>query len=146
MIVDAMMYVSFAIIFITIIFSIANTLIMAIMERFHEIGVMKSIGTPPRMIFLMILFESVYLGLLGLAAGTAAGIAVTALLGVAGIDLSAYSETLRAMGSGSIIHPSVRAFDIFMASLIVLFTSFFAALFPARRAARINPVDALTHI
>ena len=146
MVVDAMMYVSFAIIFIIIIFSIANTLIMAIMERFHEIGVMKSIGTPPGMIFLMILFESVYLGILGLAVGTASGVAVTSLLGAVGIDLSTYSETLRVMGSGSLIHPSVRAFDIFMASLIVLFTSFFAALFPARRAARINPVEALTHI
>ena len=69
MIVDALMYVSFFIIFITIIFSIANTLVMAIMERFHEIGVMKSIGTGPRWIFLMVLFESMNLGFLGSARG-----------------------------------------------------------------------------
>jgi ABC-type lipoprotein release transport system permease subunit len=146
MIVDALMYVSFFIIFITIIFSIANTLVMAIMERFHEIGVMKSIGTGPRWIFLMVLFESMNLGFLGLGAGLVLGIAVTGILGATGVDLSVYSETMRAMGSGSVIYPAVRAFDIFMATIIVLFTTFSAAIYPARKAARIEPVEALTFI
>ncbi len=146
MIVDTMMYVSFFIIFITIIFSIANTLVMAIMERFHEIGVMKSIGTGPRWIFLMVLFESMNLGLLGLGAGIILGTTVTGILGATGIDLSVYSETMRTMGSGSVIYPAVRGFDIFMATVIVLFTTVSAAVFPARKAARIEPVEALTYI
>lgn len=145
-IVDTMMYVSFGIIFITIVFSIANTLIMAIMERFHEIGVMKSIGTPPRLIFFMIMFESITLGILGLAAGAAAGIITTGTLGAIGIDLGIYSETLRAMGSGSTIHPALRLFDIFMASFIVLITASLAAIMPARKAAKTDPIKALTHI
>lgn len=145
-IVDTMMYVSFGIIFITIIFSIANTLIMAIMERFYEIGVLKSIGTSPRLIFSMILFESITLCLLGLAAGTVAGIIINGSLGFIGIDLGVYSKTLRAMGSGSTIIPSLRIFDILISSMIVLLTAFFAALIPARKAARIDPVEALTHL
>jgi ABC-type lipoprotein release transport system permease subunit len=146
MIVDTMMYISFFIIFITVIFSIANTLVMAIMERFREIGVMKSIGTSPRMVFYMVVFESMLLGVTGLVGGIAFGYAAMMLLSVTGIDLSVYSETLRAMGSGSIIYPSVRAFDVFMASTIVLFTAFCAAIVPARKAAQIEPVKALAYI
>lgn len=145
-IVDTMMYVSFFIIFITVIFSIANTLVMAIMERFREIGVMKSIGTSPRMIFLMVVFESLLLGITGLVFGVAAGYAVMAILSVGGIDLSIYSQTLRAMGSGSTIYPSVRAFDVFMATTIVLFTTICAAIVPARKASQIEPVKALSYI
>ncbi len=145
-IVDVMMYVSFAIIFITIIFSIANTLIMAIMERFHEIGVMKSIGTKPSWIFFMILFEALNLGVLGLAAGIAAGLFGTALMNVTGLDLSFGSESLRVIGSGSVIYPAVKGLDILMAGLIVLVTTVAAALLPARKAARINPLNALTYI
>src|SRR5690606_8944728 len=70
---DTMMYIFFAIIFTTVVFSIANTLIMSIMERFHEIGVMKSIGTRPSRIFAMVLFEAVNLGLVGLIAGIFSG-------------------------------------------------------------------------
>lgn len=145
-IVDTMMYVSFFIIFITVIFSIANTLVMAIMERFREIGVMKSIGTQPNMIFFMVVFESMLLGITGLVFGIAAGYAVMALLSVGGIDLSVYAKTLRAMGSGSIIYPSVRAFDVFMATAIVLITTVCAAIVPARKAARIEPVKALSYV
>ncbi len=145
-IVDTMMYVSFFIIFITVIFSIANTLVMAIMERFREIGVMKSIGTEPRMIFFMVVFESMLLGITGLVFGIAAGYTAMKLLSIAGIDLSRYAQTLRAMGSGSIIYPSVRAFDVFMATAIVLITTICAAIIPARKAARIEPVKALSYI
>jgi putative ABC transport system permease protein len=66
---DTMMYIFFAIIFITVIFSIANTLIMAIMERFHEIGVMKSVGTPPFLVGAMVIGEALALGLVGLCIG-----------------------------------------------------------------------------
>ncbi len=145
-IVDTMMYVSFCIIFITVIFSIANTLVMAIMERFCEIGVMKSIGTEPRMIFFMIVFESMLLGITGLVCGIAAGCAAMALLSIVGIDLSVYAQTLRAMGSGSIIYPAIRALDVLMATIIVMVTTICAAIIPARKAARIEPVKALSHI
>lgn len=145
-IVDTMMYVSFFIIFITVIFSIANTLVMAIMERFREIGVMKSIGTEPRMIFFMVVFESMLLGIIGLVFGIAAGCTAMAILSIGGIDLSVYAQTLRAIGSGSIIYPSVRAFDVFMTTIIVLFTTICASIVPARKAARIEPVKALTYV
>jgi len=143
---DSMMYIFFAIVFITVIFSVANTLIMAIMERFHEIGVMKSIGTRPAWIFSMVMMEAVSLAFVGLAAGLALGGAVTALLSMTGIDFSFYMESARTWGTGSVIYPAIKAMDIFMAMAIVLATAVIAALYPALKAARIKPLEALHYI
>ena len=143
---DQMMYIFFAIIFITVIFSVANTLIMAIMERFHEIGVMKSIGTRPSWIFSLIMIEACFLGAVGLAAGAAAGIAATGLLAHTGIDFSFYVESMRTWGTGSVIYPAVKALDMVMAGVIVLATTIIAALYPALKAARIRPLEALHYI
>jgi len=143
---DQMMYIFFAIIFVTVIFSVANTLIMAIMERFHEIGVMKSIGTRPSWIFALIMIEACFLGAVGLAAGTALGLAATGLLAHTGIDFSFYVESMRTWGTGSVIYPAVKALDMVMAGVIVLATTIIAALYPALKAARIKPLEALHYI
>ncbi len=143
---NTMMYIFFAIVFATVIFSIANTLIMAIMERFHEIGVMKSIGTRPGWIFSMVMLEAVNLGAVGLCAGIAAGSALVAVLSVTGIDFSFYSETMRSWGTGSVIYPAIKVLDILAATGIVLLTTIIAALYPAQKAARIKPLEALNYI
>ncbi len=140
---DTMMYIFFAIIFITVIFSIANTLIMAIMERFHEIGVMKSIGTRPSWIGGMVMFEAVNLGLVGLAAGMAAAILVISLLGITGIDFGFYAESMRMWGTGTVIYPSLKTMDFVASALIVFMNTVIAAIYPALKAARIKPLDAL---
>lgn len=143
---DSMMFIFFAIVFVTVIFSVANTLIMAIMERFHEIGVMKSIGTRPAQIFLLVLLEALQLGLSGLIAGTAVGLLLVAFTGTVGIDLSFYSESMRSFGTGSVIFPRITPTDIAKSAVIVFFTTFIAALYPAMKAARIRALDALTFI
>jgi putative ABC transport system permease protein len=142
---NTMMYIFYGIIFVTVVFSVANTLIMAIMERFHEIGVMKSIGTRPSMIFNMVMLEAVNLGLIGLAGGIVLGLMITALLSIHGIDLGFYMESMRTFGTGSIIYPVVKLIDLVMATAIVLTTTILAALYPAIKAARINPIEALNY-
>ncbi len=143
---DSMMYMSFSIIFITVVFSVANTLIMAIMERFHEIGVMKSIGTRPSWIAGMVIFESINLGLVGLITGV--GISGLILLYFAnyGIDFSQFMASVRSIGIGHIIYPLIRTKDIIASVLIVFITTLIAAVYPATKAARIKPLDALHHI
>jgi ABC-type lipoprotein release transport system permease subunit len=143
---DNMMYIFFSIIFITVIFSVANTLIMAIMERFHEIGVMKSIGTRPRLIFFMVLFEAVNLGIVGLLGGMVAAIVVVLILSVTGIDLSFYMESMRTWGTGSIIYPVMKTLDVVVATFIVFFTVIVASLYPGIKAARIKPLEALHYV
>ena len=143
---DAMLFIFFTIIFTTVIFSVANTMIMAVMERFHEIGVMKCIGTRPKNIFIMILSEAINLGLTGMAAGVSAGMIINTVLGVTGLDLAVFSESMRIWGTGSVIYPLVMLKDIAGSAVIVFFTAVIAAIYPAYKAAKIKPLEALNYI
>lgn len=143
---DSTMYVFFAIIFITVVFSIANTLVMAIMERFHEIGVMKSIGTRPSQVFFMIIFEAINLSVVGLAVGLAASMLFIGYWALFGLDLSFYMEGMRAFGTGSILYPFLRPKDFGMSIMIILVITTIGALYPAIKAARIKPLEALTYV
>jgi ABC-type lipoprotein release transport system permease subunit len=119
---------------------------MAVMERFHEIGVMKSIGTRPSMVFFMVMFEALNLGLIGLASGIISGAGLVYILSITGIDLSIFMESMRVWGSGSVIYPVIKLLDIVMAFVIVFITTVSAALYPAVKAARIKPLEALNFI
>jgi len=143
---DSMMFIFFAIVFVTVIFSIANTLVMAIMERFHEIGVMKSIGTRPSRIFLMIMLEAVNLGAVGLVSGVGISLLLIFVLSITGIDLSFYMDSMKSFGTGSVLYPWIRPYDVGVTVVIVMLTTLVAALYPAVKAARIKPLDALNFI
>ncbi len=142
---ETMMFIIFLIVFVTVIFSIANTLIMSIIERFHELGVMKSIGTRPSHVFFMVMFEAVNLGLLGLTVGIALSVPVVIILGRTGIDFSFFLTSMRKWGIGSVIYPVIGPRDIAAAAEIVFMTTFIAALYPAFKAAYIKPLDALNY-
>jgi ABC-type lipoprotein release transport system permease subunit len=141
-----MLFIFFGIIFTTVIFSVANTMIMAVMERFHEIGVMKCIGTRPANVFIMIAAEAFNLGLAGMVLGLCSGLILCIVLGVSGLDLSFFSESMRVWGTGSIIYPFIMFKDVISSSVIVFLTAFIAALYPAYKAARIKPLEALNFI
>lgn len=143
---DSMLLIYYAIFFITVVFSIANTLIMSIMERFHEIGVMKSIGTRPSQIFFIIMFEAINLGVVGLAAGLAAGVVLIQALHFTGLDFSLFMEAMRQWGAGSVIYPFMYVKDYIIILLVVEFTTCIAAIYPAVKAARIKPLDALHYV
>ncbi len=144
--IDKSMLIFYFIVFITIIFSIANTLIMSIMERFHELGVMKSIGTRPSQIFFIIMFEAMNLGAVGLAVGVVISIIAVNILALTGIDFSLFNEAMRQWGAGSIIFPLIYIRDIVISVVVVEFTTLLAAIYPAVKAARIKPLEALHYI
>lgn len=140
---DAIMVIFFMIIFTTVVFSVANTMVMAIMERFHELGVMKCIGTRPVNIFIMITCEAVNLGIAGLAAGLAAGMIILGITAYTGIDLTVFSESMRVWGTGSVVYPLIMVKDIVSSTVIVFITAVIASVYPAVKAARIKPMEAL---
>ncbi len=133
-----------AIVMLIVAVIIANTLLMAVFERIREIGILAALGLKKRQIMQMFLVEAAILGLAGVAVGVVIGLAGVAYLSQVGIPLGAAAS---AAGSGfplrSVMYarfaPGLFAALSFWTLVFVLL----ASLYPARFAARQEPVDAL---
>jgi ABC-type lipoprotein release transport system permease subunit len=126
-------------------FGVLNTMLMAVFERTHELGVLASLGLRPPLLLAMVLAECVSLAVVGIAAGVAVGAAGMAYFVVHGWDLTRWAEGLTI--SGVLIDPVLRgvwtwrSVPTVAASLAVILL--LAGVVPALRAARLRPVAAL---
>jgi hypothetical protein len=121
-------------------FGIANTMIMSILERTREIGIMKAIGAEDREIKLIFFVEA---GLIGLMGGVAGALAAWAIDAVA--NRLAYKFVLQPRGVSYVDFFALPPYLWLGAILFAVAISILAALYPAARAARIDPVKALRH-
>ena len=121
-------------------FGIANTMIMSILERTREIGIMKAIGAEDREIKLIFFVEAAVIGVFGGIVG------VLVAWGIDGLaNRLAYRFILKPQGASFVDFFSLPLYLSFGAILFALIISIVAALYPASRAARIDPVRALRH-
>jgi putative ABC transport system permease protein len=121
---------------------ITNTMIMSVVERTHEIGVMKTVGARDRHVLSIFLVEGALVGLLGAAAAIAISFGLSFAIDYA-IRLILEVEIHR-----SFEDETVLVFSWWMFAAVLVFASavtMLAAVIPARRAARISPVAALRH-
>jgi ABC-type lipoprotein release transport system permease subunit len=132
-------------VFVAMAFGIANVLLMSVYERIREIGILMAIGMGPRRLVTGIAIESLLLTLLGVGIGLGVGVLSIWLLR-GGIDLSRWAEGLTAYGVGTEIVPVIRAKDLIVPTLVAIVTAVLASLWPALRAVRIRPADAVRHI
>jgi ABC-type lipoprotein release transport system permease subunit len=131
------------IIMLALAFGIVNTMLMAVLERVRELGVLMALGMKRSKVFIMILVETIFLSTAGGPLGLLAGYATISWLGERGIDLTDYSAGLEAIGYESILYPTLNASDYIQIVIGVLITAFLASLYPAWKAIRYNPVEAL---
>lgn len=135
------------IVFAVVAIGVMNTLLMSVMERTREFGIMMALGTPPAAVIRLVLYESALLTAAGVAMGLVAGTALTAWYGARGVDLSAYARGITAIpGLTGIIHPRVVTHEVVVPVMILFFVSLAAAFYPAWRAARLDPVSAIRHV
>ena len=117
-------------------FGIVSTLFMAVMEKTKEIGMLMAMGVPRRSIMMIFVMESGILGLLGAVLGVALGAGLA-------IQMGSYDYGMEVMAGISTIPFVVRIQD---AVIIVLFTfllNLIAGIYPASRASKLNPVEAI---
>ncbi len=136
-------YVMLIIVCVALSFGIANTMVMSVYERFRELGIMKAVGTSPLRIFFMIQVEAMSLAVTGLFLGTIIGLATLYVWDIYGLDLSLWSESLKALGVPSIIYPEVYSQDWVMTWAAVLVMAVGSSLYPAFKAAWLRPVEAM---
>jgi ABC-type lipoprotein release transport system permease subunit len=121
-------------------FGIANTMIMSILERTREIGIMKAIGAEDREIKLIFFVEAAVIGVVGGIVGVLVAWGIDALA-----NRLAYRFILKPQGASFIDFFDLPPYLWLGAILFALIVSVLAALYPASRAARIDPVRALRH-
>jgi putative ABC transport system permease protein len=124
-----MLYVLLAFSVIVSLFGMVNTLVLSVFERTRELGMLRTIGMTRRQARRMIRHESVITALIGAALGLPLGIFLAALVTQA---LSQYDVGL-----------SIPASELVLFTIVAILAGVAAAVVPARRAARLNVLDAL---
>ena len=138
----AVLYIFMMIILFGLSFGIVNTMLMAILERKKEIGMLMSIGMNRYKIFMMISFETIFLSLVALPVGLFSSYLIVEYYSVVGIDLSIVEAGLENFGVGTRLYFKVPNQEYFIVSLMVFIISLISSIFPSIRALKINPVEA----
>ncbi|MCL9809011.1 ABC transporter permease [Flavobacterium luminosum] len=140
---DQMTLIFMGIILAALAFGIVNTMMMAVLERTREIGMLLALGMNKFKIFIMILLETFFLILAGCPIGIILALLTVAITNKTGLDLSSYTETYSSFGYDSVIYPSLTWNQLQTVLLLVILTAFISALFPAKRALQLNPAESL---
>jgi putative ABC transport system permease protein len=134
------------IVMLALIFGIINTMLMAVLERYKELGMLMSIGMNKVRVFLMIMAETIMLGILSAPLGLLIGYLTVRWLNNVGINLSLYSEGMQEFGMSDIVYPELQSHFYWQLAIAVLITSLLASIYPALKAIRLKPVEAIRKI
>jgi putative ABC transport system permease protein len=126
------------ILLVIVLTSIINTMLMSVFERVREIGTLLAVGVRRAQVMTLFLIEAGAIGLAGGVAGALAGRAVVAVVASLGIHFE-----LSGLGAVNVLRPQVSWAFVGGSVVVALLTALGAALWPAWRASRMNPVDAL---
>lgn len=124
-------------------FGIVNTMLMAVLERTKELGMLTAIGMNKRKVFSMIMLESVFLSVLGGFTGMFTGAVIIKLTARNGINFLQYAEGMEAFGYSAHIFPEINASFFIMMTALVIITGILSSVYPATKALRLNPVEAI---
>jgi putative ABC transport system permease protein len=139
-----MMMILLIIILMALAFGLLNTMLMTIFERTRELGVLISIGMSKKRVFLMILLETTFLVISGSLLGSLLGALTVNSANSNGVDLTSFgADAMSDFGFAPIIYPSLDPSYYLYLALLVLLTAFLASVYPAFKALKLNPADAV---
>jgi ABC-type lipoprotein release transport system permease subunit len=141
-----MLYIIIGIIMMALSFGIINTMLMAVLERRRELGMLMCVGMSKTKIFSMIMVETFFLALLGGPLGILFAYYSVWQGSETGLNLAPFSDGLASYGVDSVIYPVLPTSFYWGTAALVFSMTLIAAIYPARRALKLNPVETLRTI
>jgi len=124
-------------------FGIINTMLMVVLERIKEIGMLMAIGMNRMRVFMMIVLESIFLSLTGGVIGVLLGAGISKYFETHRIDLSMWGEVYKDLGYDPYVYTSLQFPLLVNVTILVIITGIIASLYPAYKALQNDPADAL---
>lgn len=140
--VDSMIFIYFLVVMGALVFGLVNTLVTAVMERVRELGMLRALGMRPRTVVAQVMVESSLIMLVGVVGGVLIAAAVYSQV-ADGIDLTRFGDSLASFGLRPHFVPVIKIGDVFLVAGLSLVLGLLASFYPARRAVKLNPLEAL---
>ena len=134
------------IILLALVFGIINTMLMAVLERFRELGMLMAIGMNKARVFGMIMLETLLISLIGAPLGLLLGRLTIHYFSIHPLDLSRFAKSLNEYGMGTEVYFHTDTATYWQAALLLLVTALLASVYPALKATRMKPVEAIRKI
>jgi len=139
----SMVFIFMGIVLLALAFSIINTMLMAVLERKKEIGMLMAVGLNKKKLFTMISIETIFIALIAAPIGMLLSYWTITYFSIHGIDFSSVASGLENLGIGSVIYTYLPA-DLYASiTAMTLVVAFIASIFPARRALKLRPSEAI---
>jgi ABC-type lipoprotein release transport system permease subunit len=145
---NAGLYLMMAIVFVVVALGIFNTVLMSVVERTRELGVMMALGTSGSRLFALVLGEALVLALVSLVVGVAAGLGLHLFVAHHGIDVRAWAGEVQFAGIAwsGMIYSRLSAEVVAGWTAAVGVVVMLSALYPAWTVTRLEPVEAMRHV
>lgn len=141
--VDQMMFVLLGIIFLALAFGLVNTMLMSVLERTREIGMLMAVGMGRARIFGMVVLETLLVVLAGVPVGAVLSTLAIWWGGTKGINLRAWGETATQFGYDPHVFLSMKPYHALVILAMVVAISLLSAIYPAIRALKLNAAEAI---
>jgi putative ABC transport system permease protein len=124
-------------------FGIINTMLMVVLERTKELGMLTAIGMNKRRVFSMIMLESIFLSLIGGVAGMIVGWLSVLFTARKGINFTQYAEGLEAYGYSAHVFPEITIEFFILVTILIIITGILSSVYPAYKALKLDPAEAI---
>jgi putative ABC transport system permease protein len=143
---DVSSLIIIVIIVLALAFGIVNTMLMAVLERTREIGMLMAVGMTKIRLFGMVVLETVLLAMAGCPIGFGCAWILNEWLSKKGINLGAIAGNMvKDFGFSAVIYPDLPGFKAWQIVQVVFVTALLASVFPAWRALKLKPVEAIRY-
>ena len=135
--------ITFSIVMLVVFIGIFGVMYVSILERIREFGIMRAVGMSYRYIRTQVIFEALFVGVVGYVSGALLGLLGLLYLHHFGLDLSAWAEGMESFGYDAIIYAQIKPAYFVSTFLAIISASLLSVVLPLRKIKRLNPIDVI---